>query len=244
MAFLQRYWRALTVTRTPSVAVAPQGHGRRGHSFLQRYWATLIGAEPPPAHAEMHEQAAADAVGTPVAMPAPRRPRPGPTSSGAPHARWFSLPRLPESAELLADDGDTVITEASSPDGRTEFVLRRSDREERGYTLEVTLRGFANLPALISIRFTGGREHRQELLVPLARPAVGPATAQITLPGFGADSNWEASLPTPVAETADWDSATLTASVAVAHNRATRDAWRQVRDAAPAEAGRAIDGAL
>ncbi|WP_248958625.1 hypothetical protein [Sphaerisporangium perillae] len=236
-SFLRRYWSSLTDSGPPRDA-SPAGRGRHGYTFGQRYWASLIGVDLP----IRPEGATARDV---RAVAAPRSPRPARTepATGHPAARWFSLPALTEPAGLLAADDESVAAEAASPDGRTEFFLRRRDAAGADHTLEVVLRDFDELPAVISVRYRQAGGER-ELLVPMARQDIGPATAQIALPGFDGGTGWEASVPMVVDGTAAWEPATVATSAGAALNEATRDAWRQVRDLVSDDLRRAIDGAL
>ncbi|MER6274558.1 hypothetical protein [Streptomyces sp900105755] len=143
-------------------------------------------------------------------------------------AGWFSLPILPEAVGLLAATDDRVVLDTRSPDGRIRFVLRRAASDRKTFEVEVILRDFDILPAVITLRY-GRDDEERELLVPMVRRTIGPSSALVGLPGFdGPGIPWDASPPVPVDDTSTWDPSVLSASVASAANTATRAAWREV----------------
>ncbi|WOX12554.1 hypothetical protein [Streptomyces sp. N50] len=143
-------------------------------------------------------------------------------------AGWFSLPVLREVEGLLAATDDRVALDTWSPDGRIRFVLRRAATDTERFEVEVILRDFDALPAVITLRY-GRKGEERELLVPMVRRAIGPSSALVGLPGFdGPGIPWEAAPPVPVDGMSTWDPSALSVSVASAANTATRAAWREV----------------
>ncbi|WP_432933500.1 hypothetical protein ACQPZZ_18060 [Microbispora sp. CA-135349] len=238
-SFLRRYWRSLTDLGGPRLA-PPAPRAWRGHTFPHRYWAGLLGID-----LRDRTGARVDLSGGVTTPEETSRPFHGAPATGSPDARWFVLPRLPEPAGLLAAGDDAVVAEAVSPDGRAEFHVRRRDAAEADYALDVTLRDFDELPAVITVRYERAGGSEQELLLPMTRQDIVPTTGQIELPGFTGDGAWWASAPVVlVSVMGGWDAASVAASVAAAVNEATRDSWRRVRDLLPEDLGRVVDEAM
>jgi hypothetical protein len=94
--------------------------------------------------------------------------------------------------------------------------------------LEVVLREFDTLPAIVSIRY-GRNDSLRIILVPLDRQDFGPPSGLIDLPQLTDGMPWEASSPLPVAKNSLWPTEILVSSILAAVNGTTRDAWRQIR---------------
>lgn len=231
-SFLRRYWDRLTNADVARVAPSA-GRGRRGYTFGQRYWASFVGADLP----VRSEQATGQTMYGATPSDSSRR-----TDRAGTH--WFLLPQFPEPDGLLASDDEAVVVEAASPDGRAEFFVRRHPTARAEFTLDVVLREFPELPAAISVRYTSAAGGERTLLIPMAGQDLGPATAQIALPGFDGGSGWAASVPVPVTERTAWEAATVADSVEAAVNEVTRDAWRQVRELVSEDLRLTIDEAL
>ncbi|MEU7488654.1 hypothetical protein [Streptomyces sp. NPDC042319] len=139
-----------------------------------------------------------------------------------------------------------MVLEASSPDGRTRFLLRRPAGDSSEYRLELVVREAddEDRPLLATVTYAqpGGDEH--VLLVPVVRGRFGPAASYVRLSGFGPDATWAATGPYPVPAEADWAPAIVTDSIGAALNETTRDAWRRVRDFVGEGMRDVIDGAL
>ncbi|GAA2230949.1 hypothetical protein [Streptomyces nogalater] len=204
--------------------------GRAGYALWQRAWASFTGINLPPRPGH--------APGT-----APRL-TPAPRTQAAATAGWFALPSLPEAGALTASGSDTVVLEASSPDGRAFFVLRRTDGQTAEFALELVVRDTVDQPELATVTYTGPDGEERTLLIPVSPSRFGPAASFVGLDGFAAGSTWQATGPAPVPENPGWPSATVTRSVRAARNEATREAWRRVREGAGQEMRDTINGAL
>jgi hypothetical protein len=230
----RRYWRSLAGAQPVPEALA-EGRGRAGYSFGQRYWAAFIGVILP-------EREDAKAARSLARFPSPsQRARTMPAADPGPGG-WFLLPELHGPAILQASGEGRVIAEAATPDGLAEFFVRRGGTTGR-YLLEVVLRDFDDLPAVVTVRF-GTANGVRVLLVPLAPGEIGPPSAQVELAGIDASQRWEVSAPLPADRTAAWDADTMAASVNAAASEATREAWRLVSRLLGPELQRVIEGAL
>jgi hypothetical protein len=130
---------------------------------------------------------------------------------------------------LAAAGGDTVLLEASSPDGTARFIVRRHGDSVPGYSLELVVHGVeGSAPLMTTVRYAGVAGSERVLLVPVVRGHFGPAASYVRLPGYVGEG-WTASVTAPVSPDSTWDAATLTLSVGASLNDATRDAWREVR---------------
>lgn len=230
----RRYWRSLVGAQPVPEALA-EGRGRVGYNFGQRYWAAFIGVVLP----EMEDMKAA--------RPRARFPSPSQRARTMPAADlgpggWFLLPELHGPAILQASGEGRVIVEATTPDGLAEFFVRRGGTTGR-YLLEVVLREFDDLPAVVIVRF-GTANGMRVLLVPLAPTEIGPPSAQVELAGIDTGQRWEVSVPVPADRAAVWDAGTMAASVSAAASDATREAWRLVSRLLGPELRRVIEGAL
>ncbi|MFF0010858.1 hypothetical protein [Streptomyces sp. NPDC005374] len=159
---------------------------------------------------------------------------------------WFALPQLPALGTLSAAGGDSVVLEASSPDGRAGFLVRRRSGGESEYSLEVVVRSArdAAQPLLSTVTYRQPDGHERVLLVPVAWGQFGPAAAYVGLRGFDTGTTWAATAPSPVSPDTNWDPTTVADSIDAALNEATRDAWRQVREFVNDQVRGVIDGAL
>jgi hypothetical protein len=156
---------------------------------------------------------------------------------------WLLLPELHGPAILQASSESRVIAEAATADGRTEFFIRRGSAS-RPYLLEVVLRDFHDLPAVVLVRYWTAHG-QQVLVVPLASSEIGAPSAQVELAGIDASQqHWEALGPISLDQVAAWDAGTVAASVAAAASGATREAWRRVSDSLGPELRRVIEEAL
>nr|BFD94073.1 hypothetical protein KitaXyl93_54330 [Kitasatospora sp. Xyl93] len=222
----RRSWRSFTggmvAHHTPAGVRA-----RDGYTLWQRFWASFIGADLPSGHLDtvtlLLKKPAEDR------HPATReasidRSRTNPLAPG-----WFSLPRLPQAGGLAAAGGDTVLLEASSPDGTARFLVRSHGDSVPEYSLELVVRGIEGAaPLMTAVRYAGPVGPERVLLVPVVQGRFGPAASYVRLPGFVGEG-WAASVPVPVGPDSVWDVATVALSVGASLNDATRDAWRRVR---------------
>jgi hypothetical protein len=208
----RRAWQSFTGGRGTAHEVT---RGRDGYPLWRRVLASFVGLDLRPLPAGAKE-------------PEPVRP----ITVGR-----FALPSLPVAGALTAAGGDSLVLEASSPDGRTGFHVRRHGGS--GYSLELVYRGDAPGPLLSTVTYDD-----RVLLVPVVRGRFGPAAGYVRLVGFGPGTTWAASVPAPITSGADWDPVTIRGSIAAALNEATRDAWRQVRELVSDEARGVIDDSL
>ena len=230
----RRYWRSLTESRTVPGSLVP-GRGRVGYSFGQRYWASLVGVVLPVAGDAEAAQSRAR-----FSSPSQRvrtMPAAGPGLGG-----WFLLPELHGPAILRASGESRMIAEAAAPDGRTEFFVRQGGTSRR-YVLEVVLRDFDDLPAVVFVRY-GTAHGEQVLLVPLTSSEIGSPSAQVELAGIDPHQRWEALGPVPADQASAWDAGTVAASVTAAVSEATREAWRRVSGSLGPELRQVIERAL
>lgn len=211
--------------------------GRAGYTLWQRTWASFTGVILPPR--PVH-------VPTSASAPAPRQP-----SAHRPQARpaapgWFTLPSLPTVGALAAAGSDAVVLDASSPDGRAGFLVRRPTGNASEYSLELVVRDADDeaRPLLATVTYTQPDGPERVLLVPVVQSRFGPAASYVRLRGFGPGATWAATGPSPVSPDADWAPATVADSIDAALNESTRDAWRRVREFASEEIRDVIDGAL
>ncbi|MET9882720.1 hypothetical protein ABZZ20_06065 [Streptomyces sp. NPDC006430] len=241
----RRSWRSFTGTtyaHRPPTGV----RARAGYTLWQRLWASFIGADLPSAPLAtapvLPGGYAEKPTGNrhPVSGAARDRSRPQPLAAG-----WFRLPQLPKTGGLAAAGGDTVLLEASSPDGSARFLVRRHGGSVPGYSLELVVHGVEGAaPLMTAVRYADGTGSERVLLVPVVRARYGPAASYVRLPGY-VGQGWTASVTVPVGPDSTWDVAAVTLSVGASLNDATRDAWREVR-ALISEPGlrRAIDQEL
>lgn len=237
----RRSWRSFTGS---SVAHRPPtgARARAGYTLRQRLWASFIGADLPSGPLATEPVLPEKPTGNrhPVSKDARDWSRPQPLAPD-----WFPLPRLPQAGGLAAAGGDTVLLEASSPDGTARFLVRRHGDSVPGYSLELVVHGVEGAaPLMTAVRYAGGAGSERVLLVPVVRGRFGPAASYVRLPGFVGEG-WTASVAAPVGPDSTWDVTTVTLSVGASLNDATRDAWREVR-ALISDAGlrRAIDQEL
>ena len=233
-SFSRRYWDGMTGADAPPSSLAV-GRGRTGFTFGQRYWSSFIGvdlpARPDTAAAEFSAPASKP-MHLPRRLPIARQLREG----------WFPLPQLPAPAGLRAGDDSDVVAEVTSPDHRVEFFVRRISIAPTRYRVEVVMREFDALPAIIVIRY-GEADGERVLLVPIAQQAIGPPVSQVELPGFTGGTAWEASAQVRPDQT-PWGEDIVIASIRAAVNQATRDAWRQVGEVVGDDLQRLIDRVL
>ncbi|MFG6202126.1 hypothetical protein [Nonomuraea sp. JJY05] len=231
----RRSWRSFIGGRAP-VPPRPAGRGRAGYSLRQRFWASFIGLDLPPKPSVLLPNTSAPQAAS----------RPGPAARLT--SGWFALPPLLAAGGLTAAGGDAVVLEASSPDGRATFLVRRHGGERPDYRLELVLRGVdAARPLVSELRYTRADGGEQVLIVPVVRGRLGPPAALVRLPGFTAgttSAGWAATTPALVTPSTTWESAAVAESVRAALNEATRDAWRRVRETAGEELREVIDGEL
>ncbi|KJY41815.1 hypothetical protein VR41_10775 [Streptomyces sp. NRRL B-1568] len=233
----RRSWMSFTGGRRPGLPRTVE-RGRAGYALWQRLWASFIGLDLPP------RPGAAPACHTFAPAPEEQSGKRPPASPFAPG--WFALPRLPATRTLSAAGGDSVVLEASSPDGRTGFLVRRHGSGEPEYSLELVVRGAddAARPLLSTVTYRQPGEGERVLLVPVAQGRFGPAAAYVRLRGFDAGTTWAATTPSPVSPDTDWDLGVVAVSIPAALNEATRDAWRRIREFVNDEVRDVIDGAL
>jgi hypothetical protein len=230
----QRYWCSLTGSRMlPEPPL--EGRGRVGYSFWQRYWASLVGAVLPVTdQAHSARSPARTGSGTEDARTMP--------TAGRGIGGWFLLPAFDGPAILRASGESRVIAEAATPDGRAELFVRRGDTS-RPYHLEIVLRDFEDLPAVVFVRYATVRG-TQVLVVPLISSEIGAPSAQVQLPGIDPSQRWEVVGPLSADQAARWDANTVAASVTAAASEATREAWRRVGGSLRPELRRVIEKAL
>lgn len=226
----RRLWRSFLGVR-PATLTSTGERGRAGYGLGQRLWASFIGVDLPP----VRVVASPGRVSPAAPRRTPRRREPG----------WFALPPL-TAGGLSAAGEDAVVLEAASPDGGTTFLVRRQGIVRPAYSLEVVMSGVdAARPLMSTVTYTRADGGEQVLLVPVAPARFGPPASYVHLPGFAAETSsatWSASGPVPVDQNADWDAATVAASVRAARNEATRAAWRRVRDLVGERLRDVIDG--
>ncbi|MFJ3950583.1 hypothetical protein ACIPXV_11090 [Streptomyces libani] len=228
----RRSWASFTGRRRTSPPRAAE-RGRAGYALWRRAWASFTGVVLPPR--PDHVPASA-----PQQAPA-HRPQADPVAPG-----WFTLPPLPAAGALTASGSDTVVLEASSPDGRATFLLRHPAGNSSEYSLELVVRGAddEDRPLLATVTYAQPDGHKRALLVPMVPGRFGPAASYVRLRGFGPGATWAATGPSPVSAEADWAPATVVDSVGAALNETTRDAWRRVRECVSEGVRDVIDGAL
>lgn len=226
----RRSWRSFTGGRRTGVPGTVE-RGRAGYRLWQRAWASFIGVDLRPRSGTVSTHVLAERSGDrlPAGPPAPGR---------------FALPRLPAAGALSAAGGDSVVLEASSPDGRAGFVVRRHGSGQHEYSLELVVPDADARPLLTTVTYRQPDEDERVLLVPVVRGPFGPAAAYVRLRGFGPGTTWAATTPAPATPGADWDLSAVADSVAAALNEATRDAWRRVRELVNDEVRAVIDAAL
>ena len=238
-----RSWTSFLGGRQPNLT-RTAGRSRDGYTLRQRFWASFIGLALPPLR---YGLAPTSEASTLIASPPPRKPRrQGPSASRLPPG-WFALPALLEVGGLAAAGSDTVVLEASSPDGAARFLVRSTGAIVPAYDLELVLRGVdATLPLVSAVRYTGASGNQQVLLVPVVQGRLGSPASLVRLPDFTADSaaRWTASAPALVTSSVAWDAATVASSVRAALNEATREGWRQVRELVGDDLRSVIDGEL
>ena len=241
-SFARRCWNAFTGITTQETASRSLTTGRQvaGYGFGQRCWAAFVGLDLP---ALPMSALAQPAVLTSVSGRSHQarsnsvQPTP-PRSAGG----WLPLWPQVASSSLRADDGDGLMAEFRSPDGRIDYFIRRLSVSQERYRLEVVVRDAESLPAVISVRSTQTKDGRV-LLVPVVRSEWGPSAAQIDLVGFDSAA-WEASGLALVDQAMVWDTSVVVASVGAAANEATRNAWRRVGEIVTEDMRRVITEAL
>ncbi|OKJ13638.1 hypothetical protein [Kitasatospora sp. CB01950] len=227
---LARSWRSFTGRPLSYVPPPPSGHGRDGHSLGRRVWASFTGAQLRPARGRT---ATPTPTPTPVVLPQPL-PLPQRAAADRPRAvavapGWFALPRLPQAGGLAAAGGDSVLIEASSPDGSARFLVRGPGATGPDHRLELIVdTAGADRPLMTAVGYTGPDGIGRLLLVPVVRGRFGPPASYVRLPGFGAGSSLTASDAGPVGPASSWSPEQVAGSVRAALNEATREAWRQV----------------
>ncbi|MER5418239.1 hypothetical protein [Streptosporangium roseum] len=128
-----------------------------------------------------------------------------------------------------------VVLRVSGPD-RLEFLLHRVDGREADaqtsdYRLEVISPESDDLPVVLSVwyqRLGDGAE--QEILIPLTRAPLGPASSVIGLAGYDPEAFWQISRPVSAGRIPAWNLGTVRTSVAAAASQATLSAWHHVAD--------------
>jgi hypothetical protein len=231
-SFAGRYWRSLTASWAPAEQLA---EGRRGYSFWQRYWASFIGAVLP--MAKEAEHAPSIARFSSPSWPIRTMPKASLGLDG-----WLSLPEIDGPAILQASGESRVIAEAATPDGKAEFYVRRNGTS-RKYLLEVVLRDFHDLPAIVLVRYSTAHGE-QVLVIPLVSSEVGVPSAQVELVEIDATQRWIARGPFPANQVAVWDRDTVAASIAAAASGATREAWRRMSKSLTPDLRRMVEEAL
>ncbi|WP_369217046.1 hypothetical protein [Streptomyces flavofungini] len=228
----RRSWVSFTGGRRPGPPRAA-ARGRTGYTLWQRVRASFTNVVLPP-------RAPYVAVGARAQAVAPRPP----VHSVAPG--WFPLPRLSAAGALTASGADAVVLEASSPDRRSRFLLRRTADGTAAYSLELVV-GDAHdedRPLLYTVAYARPDGRERVLLVPVVRGGVGPAASYVRLSGFVPGVTWAATGPSPVPGEHEWDPVVVADSVGAALNEATREAWRRVRELLSGDVRDVIDGAL
>lgn len=230
---LARSWRSFT-GRTLPYSPPPPGHGRNGHSLGQRVWASFTGVELRPARGRT-------AAPAPVVLPQPRPAPPDRPRAVALAPGWFALPQLPQAGGLAAASGDSVLIEASSPDGSARFLVRGPGVADPDHRLELIVdTAGADRPLMTAVGYTDPDGIGHLLLVPVVRGRFGPPAAYVRLPGFDAGSTLTASDAHPVGPESSLDAEQVAVSVRAAVNEATREAWRQVRELLADDSLRAV----
>ncbi len=230
VSVVRRSWSSFTTGRRVAHPRA-RVRSRAGYALWQRVWASFTGVDLAPGLSRTSD------------VPSRSTPTPTPHAAHAPEG-WFVLPSLPSAGALTASGSDTVVLDASSPDGRAVFVLRRVGDRTAKYGLEVVLQGVADQPELATVQYTRPDGEQRTLLVPVSPSPVGPTASFVRLDGFAAGSTWQVTGPTPIPEDPAWPSETVADSIRAAHNEATREAWRQVRERTGQGIRETIDGAL
>lgn len=226
-AIARRSWRSFTGS-TVTHRSRTGNRARAGYTVRQRLWASFIGADLPPAPLTAEPVLREEPTGNRHTASRTTRDRSG-TQPLAPG--WFPLPQLPMVGGLAAAGGDTVLVEASSPDGTARFLVRRHGDTVPAYSLELVVHGpegVADTTLMTTVRYTGGAGSERVLLVPVVRGRFGPAASYVRLPDF-VGKEWTATTAAPVSPDSMWTVETITLSVSASLNDATRDAWRAVR---------------
>ncbi|MEU6844825.1 hypothetical protein ABZ930_23420 [Streptomyces sp. NPDC046716] len=220
----RRFWRSFTGGVDPHHLHA-RVRAREGYSLWLRIWASFIGTDLPSGSMQAE----------PTLPDTLRENRPTPRAADEqvlarpPAPGWFPLPRLPQGGGLAAAGGDTVLLEASAPDGIARFLVHSHAGPIRGHSLEVVVPDAENtVPMMTALRYPTLAGPEQTLLVPVVRAPLGPAASYVRLPGFSGE-DWTASAPIPVSRDSAWDAETVALSVGASLNEATRNAWRAVR---------------
>ncbi|MFF4618237.1 hypothetical protein [Nonomuraea jabiensis] len=223
--FADRYWRSLIDARTTSSApVTPRG--QEGYGFWRRYWASLLDVPLTMPHSGNEE---------PEPDPGPTRRRTRPQARCDPESGRFFLPLPPSRGTVTAAGSGGVVLRISGPD-RLELLLHRVDGREADtqtsdYRLEVISPQSDDLPVVVSVwyrRLEDGAE--QEILIPLTRAPLGPASSVIRLAGYDPEASWQISRPVSAGRIPAWNLGTVRTSVAAAASQATLSAWRHVAD--------------
>lgn len=225
-SFARRYLDSLTgnrpLTASSAVTRAPADYG-----FWWRYWASFTGIS----LVRVHPAAAR----RPAARPSGR------TMSRLPHSAsgWSLLPRLPEPAHLVAGSDDDTITRTALSEHGLEVHVHAPRQSRTTYRAELVLRDPQTRPSIVRIRYAA-----RLLLVPLVPASFGPPTALVYLPDLAAGDTWEISDPFEVDPTTTWEPEIVEASVVVAANEASRQAWRAIARQVSPDTAALIDQAL
>ncbi|GAA1721947.1 hypothetical protein ACBR40_07610 [Nonomuraea sp. AD125B] len=223
--FANRYWRSLVDTRTPSSARVAR-RGWDGYGFWKRYWASLLDVPleaPRPGQEELEPD------------PGPARRRVRPQAQHDPESGRFRLPLPPRRGVVTAAGSGGVVLRVSGPD-RLELLLHRidgreADAQRSDYRLEVISPETADLPVVLSVWYRRlGDDTEQEILIPLTRAPLGPASSVIGLAGYDPEAGWQISRPVSAGRIPAWNLDTARTSVAAAASQATLNAWRDVAD--------------
>jgi hypothetical protein len=216
--FAGRFWRSLSTSGGP----ARVGRLQAGASLWRQYWQALTTLAPPVAPPRVTAELRATA-----------RPR----------VRWqvatliagtsrFLLPR-PLAPGLLtaADEGETVVSRAVTPQRELRLVLRRGSADR--YTLEVVLAAEQPIPALVAVTYRRRSGDDAEIIVPLAGAGSGLPSGDVVLAEFDPTGDWSAAAPTMPGPSTDLPQSVLRASVRAARTAGTVTAWRAVANGLP-----------
>jgi hypothetical protein len=236
-AIARRFWNSLTVAIPASSVWSDAERPRTDYSFWWRLWASFTGIRLP-----ILTDASAEGRST---APAPERRRPVRPALVAEErgAGWFTLPRIPVLAGISAGDERSVVAEIVIPGDQVTLIVRQTPLASTRYSVEIVLREVGERPSIVTIRY-GTLTGQRLLYIPVAVDVSGLAASSAEIRGFDPVQEWQASQAVTADQMAGWDEDSVTASIRVAANQATRDAWRQVGGIVGGEIQRIIRRAL